>query len=569
MKSGKIFPVMAIFYPEADTDTIDADESGGYRAERKVLEALEILDDKWHIFHSLEWRYIDNRDGEKIGETDLVIFHPDLGILVVEVKAGGVRVEGGRWYYDNAFDGSLDKMKMSPFEQARRNRFALEKILKKTSLGTDILDSTALTHTAWFPDITWKAPLPPEAPNLGFILDEKHLGNPEKQLRSILHQAEPAGSKWSPNSVDTLVQTLAPAVNLMPSLGARLGTIRDRLFKMTRGQITALRALRKQTKLLVEGCAGSGKTLLAVQLAHDHLREGRQVLFTCYNKNLAEYVHSEFQGNPSICVMNFHDLTNKLCDKGGIPYNVPEDMEAKRLFFESGAADLLMQVPDSVLPKYDTIIVDEALDFKDAWWIALESLGRQDFSYYIFYDRCQNLYNDLNQWSPPFKTEPIVLDQNVRNTKQIGEYAAKLGGLTISSEYVVTNGPTPVIKTYEQSTDIPGILKNVIDDLTKRQSISPNNIVVLSPYKYDNERFGIKDFIESHKNLISRDAVSGVQGKVRLSTIQSFKGLEADVVILCGIDGHQPACKPANLYVGATRARSLLYVIQKAKMESS
>jgi superfamily I DNA/RNA helicase len=53
-------------------------------------------------------------------------------------------------------------------------------------------------------------------------------------------------------------------------------------------------------------------------------------------------------------------------------------------------------------------------------------------------------------------------------------------------------------------------------------------------------------------------------GKIWVGTIQAFKGLEADVVILCGVDGKLRACKPANLYVGASRARSLLYLLHDA-----
>jgi len=39
--------------------------------------------------------------------------------------------------------------------------------------------------------------------------------------------------------------------------------------------------------------------------------------------------------------------------------------------------------------------------------------------------------------------------------------------------------------------------------------------------------------------------------------------MEADVVILSGIDGKLPGCSPANLYVGATRARVMLQVIRQ------
>ena len=46
---------------------------------------------------------------------------------------------------------------------------------------------------------------------------------------------------------------------------------------------------------------------------------------------------------------------------------------------------------------------------------------------------------------------------------------------------------------------------------------------------------------------------------VQFSTIRSFKGLEADVVFLIGLKVSK-ACTPADVYVGASRAKFLLYV---------
>lgn len=47
---------------------------------------------------------------------------------------------------------------------------------------------------------------------------------------------------------------------------------------------------------------------------------------------------------------------------------------------------------------------------------------------------------------------------------------------------------------------------------------------------------------------------------IRVSTTHAFKGLEADVVLLAGINDHQKSCSPQNLYVGASRARSMLFI---------
>ena len=74
------------------------------------------------------------------------------------------------------------------------------------------------------------------------------------------------------------------------------------------------------------------------------------------------------------------------------------------------------------------------------------------------------------------------------------------------------------------------------------------------------ERNGEVDLVSQERSLFTTE-MSSPSGKIRVGTIQAFKGLEADVVILCGIDGKLRACKPANLSVGASRARSMLYLL--------
>ncbi|MEI6207689.1 MAG: NERD domain-containing protein [Desulfuromonadales bacterium] len=66
------------------------DKPGDY-AELTVWNALCSLDNSWHIFHGTEWRTLE-KYGERIGEVDLIIFHPDCGVLFVEIKGGGVKL---------------------------------------------------------------------------------------------------------------------------------------------------------------------------------------------------------------------------------------------------------------------------------------------------------------------------------------------------------------------------------------------------------------------------------------------------------------------------------------------
>lgn len=82
----------------------DLVKEGTSKAESKLYGALQGLSDEWTVIHSVAWQ--SNRNGEPSdGEADFVLIHPLHGLIVIEVKGGGIRIEGGRRMSDNA-DGS-------------------------------------------------------------------------------------------------------------------------------------------------------------------------------------------------------------------------------------------------------------------------------------------------------------------------------------------------------------------------------------------------------------------------------------------------------------------------------
>ena len=554
---------MAIFYPPMDPDHLAPAEKAGDIAERIVLKALSNLDDAWRIFHGVNWRFTD-KFGEHAGEADAIVFHPDLGLLIIEVKGGGVRCKDGEWYHVDIYSGlPKARMNLSPFSQAQRSRYYFQDRLGNTPLGQGILKRTAFTHTAWFPDFEWHGPTPPEMPTGAFVLDHRHLDDPERHLRDLLSQAGPPGrTPWTTTEINHLIRSISPEINLSPPLGLALGAIRQELFRLTESQIKVLMALKDMNRLLVSGCAGSGKTLLAVRLAQDHLRRGRRVLFTCFNRNLAASLVGEFEGFPGIDVVNFHELVRLVCQRQRIPYLVPDGEKLRQEFFKSECAELLLRASEGVSQRYDTIIVDEAFDFLDTWWVAVESLGVPGCSLYAFYDPSQNVFTDKENWRPPFSAEPVCLETNVRNTRPVGEYARRLGGVAQAPNYLVDQGPEPEELESGPGGGLAKCLADLLTRLIAKRKVPAQEIVVLSPYRWSGERLGLGKLVEDRPDLFQTDLAKPARDKVRIGTIQAFKGLEADVVILCGVDGRLPACSQANLYTGATRARSMLFLIR-------
>ena len=66
------------------------------------------------------------------------------------------------------------------------------------------------------------------------------------------------------------------------------------------GEIDAAR------RAAIGGCAGSGKSLLAIAKAQDLARSGKRVLLTCFNRALAEHWQDALQLSPNVAVRHFH-----------------------------------------------------------------------------------------------------------------------------------------------------------------------------------------------------------------------------------------------------------------------
>jgi len=77
------------------------DDFNNSLGERQVFSALrDGLPGDYTVSHSFRWNKRTQSGRVEWGEGDFTIFHPKFGILVIEVKSGGIALGNGQWWYE-------------------------------------------------------------------------------------------------------------------------------------------------------------------------------------------------------------------------------------------------------------------------------------------------------------------------------------------------------------------------------------------------------------------------------------------------------------------------------------
>ena len=197
---------------------------------------------------------------------------------------------------------------------------------------------------------------------------------------------------------------LARSFKIRTPLGVELDREDERLIELTERQFLLLNVLAMRRRVLIAGCAGSGKTMLAIEKARRLYDQGFNVLLTCFNAALAEELARKL---PEISVLHFHGLCKELAEQAGFAIQAAK---SEQEYNEAVLPDMLMKAVDETGPMFDAIIVDEGQDFKETYWIALASLlNEKEGIFYVFYDDNQNLYGGTASLKGIVDEEPFLL----------------------------------------------------------------------------------------------------------------------------------------------------------------
>ena len=437
-------------------------------SERRVYHALSGLPDPWRVFHSVSWQSVRNgRQGD--GEADFALLHPTYGRVVIEVKGGGIKLDGGRWFSVDR-SGSRHRIK-DPFEQATDSEHALVGYLKDCLPNPPWIPAG---HGVVFTDVGDFGALGPVAP-AAITWGRADLDDPESALHRLVEHWELNGDLSG--FVEDISALLSPAIVGRRLLRDEIAETEARLFTLTQEQFKVLDGLRRNRRAIVYGGAGTGKTVLAVEKARRLAADGFGVLLTCFNRPLADHVAAEFETVDSVLVRSFHGLCRWQMGMAAQPF--PSDPPSE--WWDHTAAVELAEAARITGFSVDAVVVDEGQDFDPEWFAALQMLLREpDLGpMYVFADTHQAIYRD--GWEEPFRATRYDLETNCRNTLPIAEKVAAVYDDVVAT--LGAHGPAPewidVVNAEGATASLPGVLHRMVND----GGLRPDQVIILTQRK--------------------------------------------------------------------------------------
>lgn len=519
------------------------------------------------VIYSANWVFRNGKDWLLEGEADFVIAVPQSGVFAIEVKGGGVSFDAptGRW---QSIDRHGDRHDIKdPFRQASGERHAIKDqllghVLWRRWRGTRL----TLGHAVVLPDIHDVRPLlapDRQRPTIAVTADVLALEPWLDQLLAFWTQ--PNDDPLGRQGVQLVEEIYSSSVEVRPALRAVLDAAEQTRIRLTTNQAKVLRVLGGRKRAVISGGAGTGKTLIAVHKARLLAETVENVLLLCYNRPLAVALAQGLADQPRVTVLNFHQL----CDRRiGEARRAGRDVMAEAIEAFPGSSQKYafeVQMPYALAlanellgGAFDAIVIDEAQDFSDDYWFALEELlnDEEEGALYLFLDENQALYR--KHANLPVADEPFPLLANCRNTVPIHRmgYAFYKGEAIDDPDLP---GDDVIRAAVEGDSQQAVAIANIVRQLLT-EAVSPEDIAVLLAKR---PKVHLYDLLQKQKLPAATWSVEvpGQRRAVLIDTVGRFKGLEASVVILWVGEELVNEGLLEYFYVGVTRAKTLLYLV--------
>ena len=592
------------------------------KGEKKVFESLKNnLSNEYHVIYSRHKIKVENGFMRE-NEGDFIIYNRKKGIIVLEVKDSCFSYDNERncWVLDNQIDEYGRKKIMShqgPWVQAEIEKSELYRTIKynpetsyicknnkcKVLFGVWLLQASTKTNIS-----SWPGDSAPE-----ITLFAEDLINPLSKIENIFNirittpvykdrnTGEIKDGREIINNLDEndekklFDNIFFPKANIISkdSYNAALNELNT--IQLLKEQTIILDFTDQNQTVAINGAAGTGKTLVAVEKAKRLAKEGDSVLFLCFNNPLKEHLQK---------VHNYKNIYYKTIDKF-----ISDDLcDGHGVDYEKGLSKLLeLCNNENESLSYKHVIIDEGQDF------AVQQLDNQDIlqflyevikskdddsCFYIFYDELQKVNgangNDDPEYIKKAQTK-VTLLTNCRNTKNIA--MASLKPILVTQAHEIgkqienevnnnqnlnptqkmekiqrrkailsrnierrqnnikgsSDGEKPEMIFIDSNNNLKEVINKVIKDyLGKSQENKISDIAILTCMSKEATIF---------KEEINSNGWNYHSSKIPFMTTSKFKGLEANFIILIEISKKTFTHYAMSYYVGTSRAKLNLSIL--------
>ena len=613
--------IMAITIPE----TIRSTATTGERLFFRTLKTY--LPDDYIVYFEPE---IQGR------RPDFVIIGPDLGILVLEVKDYTKntlwQINHEEWHIvTTSGDQAIIK---SPMKQARDNMFHLVDVLKKDknlvqldgkykfSLKFPYGHGVVFTRM-YSKDFIKEGLYSVIEPNLCFtrgeIDPEKDEFSEEILMEKILNMfVVPYRLKesLSMEDINAIRYHLFPEVRISAEFKAPV-PYQDQLLlslhdikTMDLHQENLAKQIGDKNRL-IRGVAGSGKTIILASRAKMLSKQNPdwKILILCYNISLSNAIQQMINHmmNEPDDLFDFDPTIKAVRNQNIIVRNFHSWLKNDLRIREQNLSSIIDKIEkkETILPSYDAILIDEGQDF-DADWLRLVSLliNTDTQSLLLVEDRAQTIYRRKRSYVQDtglsFQGRSKVLSINYRNTSQIVKFAwdfyrehslfknkvvnRNLDGEIIAPQSTKRKGPEPGIIKAANFFDEMKLVARQIKKLHEEKKVPLEEVLILYRVKRTH-KYPIVDLIKRSlaelglpnywitENDVTKRSFEKEDGKIKISTIDSSKGLDFQAVFIVNVDSmpfpleEDKEREVSLFYIGMTRAKEYLCLSYSGESE--
>jgi Nuclease-related domain/AAA domain/UvrD-like helicase C-terminal domain len=524
---------------------------------------------------------------------DFVILHPVKGVLVIEVKDWDLnlyKIKNGKWNIDKNKRSQLIK---SPLKQVRGYKDNIysyiqglveDSVLNRRKYG--YLQAAVYFHSHSEEEAirfcTSCSSYSEWVDILGFNSLTVNRFNNIRYFNTALD------SDFSEKYINQFKQLFAPSRNLL-ELGEEIVYSKEQL-KLVKS---------KKEEMKIKGVAGSGKTLvLAKRAVNAHIRTKRRVLILTFNITLRNFirdklnqVRDEFSWN-MFHIDNYHNFIRTMTNEYGIEKNDRNDIN---LF-------------DGInIQKYDSIFIDEIQDYKLEWQEIIKKYFLVEYGELVLFgDEKQNIYGnpleeqdiktvidkDWNTLNESYRLSTVITDLSLNYFDKFLKNRYQKLDLVMQPEFSFNEGfigDTGINPHFTLQDYCEGIYQYIHEN-----KIAYNDIVILGRHidtlremeyifrtrfrlnltktfekkesydrlyaEFQNQEWRLKEELKKIRRS-EKIAFQMNRGTIKMSTIHSFKGWEAEHVFLVlenyrGKDAQET--DEEIIYTGITRSKNKL-----------